>query len=267
MKYVKFSDNEPFYFERHNYAGEPDDIVFPEHYHNFFEIYYIENGDCDYFIDNKSYKLIPGDLVLIPEGIIHNTLYIKNKPSRILINCTRKYIPSSVLSLFSKRKYLYRNPEIKDTLHKLLNTIGEEYKSSDEYSDDVIRCHMELFFFLMARNKNHYTDSLSQSSFIEKALTFILKNLSSDISLSEIAKRFSVSPEHFSRRFKKEIGMNFNEYVSKLRLTKAESLLKQEKRIPIAEIAAECGFSDSNYFSVKFKKRYGVSPKTMQTKK
>ena len=75
-----------------------------------------------------------------------------------------------------------------------------------------------------------------------------------------MAKRFSVSREHFSRRFKKETGFGFCDYVNLLRMKKAETLLKQMDNISVAKVAAQCGFSDSNYFSVKFKKMYNISP-------
>jgi AraC-like DNA-binding protein len=43
-------------------------------------------------------------------------------------------------------------------------------------------------------------------------------------------------------------------------------MLKQPNSGSIAEIALACGFNDSNYFSVKFRKHYGISPKKLQQK-
>ena len=39
------------------------------HYHNLFEIYYMKEGNCSYFIDNKVYEITSGDIVLIPDGV------------------------------------------------------------------------------------------------------------------------------------------------------------------------------------------------------
>ncbi len=64
--------------------------------------------------------------------------------------------------------------------------------------------------------------------------------------------------------FKKETGFGFCEYLNLLRLQKAEALLKQSDNLSISLIASECGFNDSNYFSVKFKEMYGISPKKVQ---
>lgn len=265
MLYTKFPECNPFSFERYSRKVNNGEIMMEPHYHNFFEIYYIEKGSCDYFIDNKAYHLEAGDLVFIPDGIIHNTLYRDNNESvRLLINCTGKYIPDAAKSVFSKKCYMYRNREIKDNLLLLLKKIGEEFASSDEFSDDAIKSYMRLFFFMMARNKNQISAEESQSGYIEQAIDHIQKNLAGEISLSDIASRFSVSCEHFSRQFKKETGFGFCEYVNLLRLKRAETLLKQQENMSVAQIAAECGFSDSNYFSVKFKKMYGISPKALQ---
>ena len=214
-------------------------------------------------IDNRSFPLVPGDLVLIPQGIIHNTLYTQNKPSRLLIHCSEEYLPSSAISMFTKSNYLYRNPDISKIVQDLLYKIGDEFTNQDKFSYDAIKCHIRLLMLTLARNENQYKTSDSKSSYIEKAINHIQKNLSYDISLSETASIFSVSQEHFSRQFKKETGFGFNEYVNLLRLKKAEALLKNEV-ISVSEVAVACGFNDCNYFSTKFKKMYGMSPKTLQ---
>lgn len=254
-----------FAFSRYDYTDKTGEVRVIDHYHDFFEIYYVESGYCNYFIDNKSFSLIPEDLILIPRGVIHNTLYTENKPSRLLIHCSDEYIPSSALSVFNKSNYLYRNPDVTKEILSLLYKIGNEFVHPDDFSYDAIKSHMRLLMFTIARNENTYKLSDSKSSYIENAISHIQKNLAYDISLSETASLFSVSGEHFSRQFKKETGFGFNEYVNLLRLQKAEALLKNET-LSVSAVAAACGFNDCNYFSSKFKKRYGISPKSLQLK-
>ena len=81
-----------------------------------------------------------------------------------------------------------------------------------------------------------------------------------DVKLSAVARLVNVSAEHLSRIFKKETAFGFNEYLTLYRLQKAEYILANEPGRAIGEIAYSCGFNDSNYFSYKFKQRYGVSP-------
>ena len=95
---------------------------------------------------------------------------------------------------------------------------------------------------------------------VENAIDYIRANYMYRLTLSETAKHCAVSPEHLSRVFKKETGFGFNEYLNLYRLKKAESILKSGQGKTIAQVAAACGFNDSNYFSNTYKKMYGISP-------
>lgn len=264
MDYVKFDDNQNFYYERSETDGKFENGPRTQHYHNLFEIYFLESGSCNYFIDNKSYEVLRGDIILIPEGVIHNTMY-KNEPhSRMLINCSGRFIPASVISVIPSMIYLYRNPEITDQVYGLFKKIENEYIQSDEFSSDILCCYTHMLFFLLARNKNKCTKVQSSNAYIETIIRYIQKNYSTDISLSKTAKMYSVSPEHLSRTFKKETGFGFCEYVTLVRLQQAEQVLRHANGTSISEIAYACGFNDSNYFSQKFKNAYGFPPSKLK---
>lgn len=265
MKYNKFEENQKFYFHRDKVTNSRTAIA-ASHYHNLFEIYYITSGTCVYFIDNKSYDLIPGDIILIPEGTIHNTEYRTLEHSRLLINCSQRFIPTSVRPLLGQLMYLYRNPDISREVHDLFLKIEDEYTKNDSMHEDILRCYTHMLFFLLARNRLSCTQVSSGRDYIEKAIDYLQNNFTTDITLSEMADMFSVTPVHFSRMFKKETGFGFCEYINILRLQKAETLISQSSTPSVTQIAAECGFADSNYFSVKFKKMYGTSPKSMMKK-
>ena len=136
--------------------------------------------------------------------------------------------------------------------------------NTDELSEDIFRCYTNSLFFLMVRNENTYDKESTGNEHIEACINYIQKNFAGEISLSRLAEVCSVSPEYLSRMFKKETGFGFCEYVNILRLQKAEQLIRQSPDLTITKISADCGFDDSNYFSVKFKKRYGISPKKLQ---
>lgn len=94
---------------------------------------------------------------------------------------------------------------------------------------------------------------------IVKAKKYIDDNLENNkLSLSLIAKHLYVNPSYLSRLFKKEIGISFVEYLTKMRMEKAIELLK-EGDMKAFEIADSIGISDSNYFSTCFKKYTGLS--------
>ena len=84
---------------------------------------------------------------------------------------------------------------------------------------------------------------------VEKAVKYIHKHYADNLSLTDTAKYCYVSDEHLSRKFKKETGFGFNEYLNIYRLKKADIWLRNDPKAKISEIAINCGFNDSNYFS------------------
>jgi AraC-like DNA-binding protein len=236
------------------------------HYHNLFEIYYMKEGNCSYFIDNKVYEITSGDIVLIPDGVIHKTNYDDKPHTRLLINFSANYIPTSIMSQIPKLIYLYRNEKALPEIDEIFTKIEAEYNSPDEFTNESVKCLVHSLFFIMARNNNSFSNKSSSSILIEECVKYIKKNFMHALSLSDMAKLYSVSPEHLSRIFKKETGFGFNEFITLVRLQRAEAMLKNENGKTISEIAYACGFNDSNYFSDKFKKAYGTVPSEVKKK-
>ena len=253
------------YFHRDKVTENRGRHTLKKHYHDLFEIYFIEDGACCYFIDNKSYNLIPGDIIFVPAGVVHNTEYKNTIHSRMLVNCSEWFIPEALRTTLCSKPYLYRNPNLTAEVRGILQGIEQECREPDEYSDESLRCYTYALFFLIARNTNLCESMQAEKHYIEDAIEYLQSNFSSNVTLGDMAKKYFVSPEHFSRTFKKETGFHFSEYLNLLRLKKAESMLRQLNAATVTEIAQSCGFNGSNYFSVKFKKLYGVSPKKYQS--
>lgn len=239
--------------------NRPDILEYPQHYHGLFEIYYMENGSCQYFIDNCSYLVESGDIVLIPNGIIHNTKYSDNNFLRSLINCSKYFIPKSVVESISNFKYIYRNESIKPEVDNIFRSIKNDYENQDKFSTEALRSLIHLLFILLARNPNQKVNKVIKNKYVYKTIEYIKANFSSNVSLADAAKMCSVSQEHLSRIFKKETGYCFSEYLMSIRFKHAEHLLMNDN-LSIIETANRCGFEDSNYFSFMFKKKHGVSP-------
>lgn len=235
------------------------------HYHSLFEIYYLTSGSCSYFIHNKSFLVEAGDILIIPAGVTHKSQYHDQNYTRLLINCSKYFIPSSIFNSLQDIIYVYRNDDIRPKIDELFSGIQKDYESPDTYSGESLRAHMHSLFILMARNPNQKHMEFMKNDYIEQAIDYMQKNFASDITLSVIAKMCSVSPEHLSRTFKKETSFGFSEYLTHLRLKEAEYLLKNST-LSVTDIAYQCGFFDSNYFSVVFKRNFGMSPSRMRNK-
>ena len=82
-----------------------------------------------------------------------------------------------------------------------------------------------------------------------------------DYDVRKAIGRSGYSINHFRNIFRKEVGVTPAEFVNARRLDRAEELFAQFKdRIPVKNVAAQCGFQDPYYFSRQFKKRRGISP-------
>ena len=98
-----------------------------------------------------------------------------------------------------------------------------------------------------------------ESPMIAKARVFIREYQAESISLHRIADTLNVSTFYFCKMFKKATGLNFTEYVSRVRVEKARNLLLNPN-LRISEIAYEVGFQSLTHFNRVFKKITGQSP-------
>jgi len=99
----------------------------------------------------------------------------------------------------------------------------------------------------------------SESPVIRRARDFIAENQAEDLSLGQVAKAVNTSTFHFCKMIKKATGLNFTEYVSRVRVEKARNLLLNPN-LRISEIAYEVGFQSLTHFNRVFKKFTGLSP-------
>ena len=94
---------------------------------------------------------------------------------------------------------------------------------------------------------------------IHRAKDFIEKHKSDPISLSEVARALNVSTFYFCKLFKKATGINFTEYLSRVRIEKAKNLLLNPN-LRVSEIAYEVGFQSLTHFNRVFLRIVGRSP-------
>ncbi len=93
----------------------------------------------------------------------------------------------------------------------------------------------------------------------EEIAQYIFRNPDRRISIPEIADRCAFSPFYLNRLFRSVVGESIYEFEKRVRLGRAASLLLKDHGASVTEIAAESGYSSSN-FAVAFKSAYGLSP-------
>lgn len=255
-------------------ASHKNPISMPEeHYHDRHELYFLEQGKTKYFIGSEIFLLKPGDMVFVPKGTFHKT---NNENSQyvervlLMIDDDISEHCKTIIDELSKSKYVSFPPEqlykVRDILHKIEHEEKQKYAS---YLQMQKLCLEELLITVSRiRLKNTVTKFSESYRIIQNAAEYISTNPSADLSLNTLAKKFAMSPCHFSKQFKKVTGVGMNEYVNLMRIATAEKLLAEGNK-PITAVAMECGFGDSNYFAAVFKKAKGITPKkySLQCKK
>lgn len=94
---------------------------------------------------------------------------------------------------------------------------------------------------------------------VQQAVHYIDDNYRTDVRLDAAAGVAGMSPSHFSRLFRKVMGLSYQAYLNRCRITKAKDLLRTSHR-SVTEIAVSLGFSDSTGFGRIFKKLTGQTP-------
>lgn len=94
---------------------------------------------------------------------------------------------------------------------------------------------------------------------IMKAIKYIETHYFESISLDEVADHVYLSSHYFSKLFKKEVGIGFNNYVNQQRLTSAKKMLESSDW-SISRISYNLGYSCASYFCKLFKSNYKITP-------
>lgn len=94
---------------------------------------------------------------------------------------------------------------------------------------------------------------------IQKILLYIRENYAKEITVQEIAEQFKINESYLSALFKKEIGINFINYLQRYRIYRAMELLKNSD-LRINEIAYRVGYQNPCYFTEQFKKILNITP-------
>lgn len=99
----------------------------------------------------------------------------------------------------------------------------------------------------------------SRSQIVHAAQHFIMEHYQENLTLHTVADHVHVTPVWLSKLFKKETGMNFLEYMTDIRMTKAAELLADLNH-KVYQISYNVGYQDPVHFSKLFKRKYGLTP-------
>lgn len=136
----------------------------------------------------------------------------------------------------------------------------ENFKAEKMIHEALISCNLQrmLAELLILSGDSSYENSKKNAQ-INDAIAYIRAHFKEKISLDDIASFVNLSPYHFSRTFKKELGYSPYEYLNLVRLNHSKFLLKNTK-LRIKEIAFESGFNSESNFTTAFKHNSRQTP-------
>lgn len=243
----------------------------PDHFHKYYEIFYLLSGKCRFLLKDSIYTLEKGDLVFISPGELHHSLYYPDIPCDVaFLYFKEDFLPPE---LFHRRdrlthpihSFMGSVPGLyQEEFHTLLAKLLSENMQIDEFSPSLMSCYLSELLMLLMRHSvmNEEEPELinAKEADIMQAAKYIYKNFQQPLTLEEVSGISNLSPTYFSKKFKATTGMGFKEYLNYIRLKHAAAALLTTSG-SITDIALEYGFSDSNYFKDLFKKEYGRSPR------
>ena len=239
------------------------------HFHKSFELIYVKEGNISCTVGRRHYELKKNDFLIILPYEIHS--FSVTDGSRVSIAVfSENYVKSfsklirgkvcecPVFSCGESVRLFYET--------ELYDKFGEFFM--EDPTDDMMLTAKACLYAVCSecyKSVEFSDSSRSGAELPEKVLAYISEHYASPISLDDLASACCMNRSYFCRRFREITGRTAISYVNEYRLTKARALLLTGER-SISEVAAECGFSDGNYFSRLFMRHFGETPHNLKKK-
>lgn len=245
------------------------------HFHDYWEILYIVEGERNFFYGNKTYYLQSGDFLCVQPGVLHRAINETKFNDVKICKLYNIYFEGSKNQIFYQlvlpklQQLFYNNGVVNHVAKKYQNTVLAEFNqiateffnSNNNYEIMVLSSLLKILT-LVSRSEQ-ILDFQKEQSYKQKKcqaiINYIENNFNKSLSLDEISSKFAMSTSYFCRFFKNSTHLSFIEYLNGLRVSKACYLLKNTNK-KITDIAFDCGFGTITQFGRIFKSFTGTSP-------
>lgn len=236
---------------------------FPNHFHDYYVIGFIEKGQRFLSCKNKEYTIEPGDLLLFNPKDNHTCEQIDDRTldyrclniqtdimSKAVLEITgREYLP-----FFGSQVVFHSDlvPELRE-LHQIIMEEEKDFRKE------------ETFFFLLEQLIEEYTeqevpaDNTEQNIQVRAVCEFLERHYMENITLEDLCKLTGLSKYYLLRSFTKQKGISPYSYLETIRIDRAKKMLEQGSLL--IDTALQTGFSDQSHFSKFFKKFIGLTPR------
>ena len=234
---------------------------YEKHYHDFFEILYFVSGDANFTVEDRIYKLRPGDIVFIQPGEHH---YVTFNPDasyeRYVLKFRESELPKYMFRRIQSRATFYTATDEMNVLFAGLDNLYERFSGAD--LDLMFTCRLLELMTLLCLEPETNKDAVHDST-ITQIINYISENIRDQITLSKICEHFHFSQSYISNKFSRHMKVSVISYVRTKKIMAAHrEILRGEKATDVAE---RFGFTDYSTFYRAYMKVMGLPPSSKQT--
>lgn len=244
--------------------------------HNGIEMYYIEKGTGNYLVGDKTYPLQPGTLMIIRPHTLHKVLQtdINEIICRNVLMWKEEFLESGwersaefpLRRMSGECSHIRFAPGLHKRIQHIYASIHEELARRKTGYESILQCLIKELLLLAYRAYSD-TDPNKPSPIadnIPKEISYLVQYISSnfhhsDMSLKKLSQLVHMNSSYLSNIFHKYTGTTLVKFVAVKRMHHAKKLLRETK-LPVTDIAFQCGFNNHSYFIKMFKKAENLSP-------
>jgi AraC-like DNA-binding protein len=244
---------------------QPPDSLDNKHCHDTYEVLYVLEGNGRFMVEGTSFDIKPGTLLLIKPFEYHSVKMDEGAAyERYVIHFSESHLTNDALSLFESMLSgvdgsgrLYSSMSLSS---KVL-PVFERFDTAETLPENerLIYVKMllsELMIFLSVSSGEQI--EINEGELGARVIRYLNENITKDLSLDRIARRFFVSKYYLCRAFKKHNGVSVHVYINHKRVMYAKQLIEQGETASGA--AYKVGFGDYSAFYRAYVKIVGKSP-------
>lgn len=257
-----FAKESLFYYREFYQVSIKKDFSMHTNSDDSYYLFYVTNGSLFVTLHDNIFTLSKNDLLMVKK---HTPIRMSTSNCELYtVSFDGKLAPDYMNNLIDRDRH---GRSIADFSNIVMFFVRlKELSMYDIQNDAYVSLNLEAIL-VEVYSRKYYGNQVDapQSYAIIQALFYIEQNVGGKITLEELSEFVGYSVYHFSRLFKKEVGMPPYEYITQFRLGLAKHLLITTKK-QIKDIALECGYKNEINFYALFKKHEGMSPRTYRQK-